>query len=86
MEVNVERKQQVDFEKLGRPSFSNFLNEPWIIPQLTSKLQHSQDINTCVMIEGVLRDKETAAEGRGHGELQRNQFLKSISAVLVKSS
>ena len=26
------------------------------------------------MIEGVLRDKETAAEGRGHGELQRNSF------------
>ena len=72
MEVSVERKQQVDFEKLGRPSFSNFLKEPWIIPQLTSKLQHSHDINTCVMIEGVFRDKDTAAEGRGHGELQRN--------------
>ena len=71
MGVNVERKQQVDFEKLGRPSFSNFLKEPWIIPQLTSKLQHFQDINTCVMIEGVLRDKETTVEGRGHGELQR---------------
>ena len=72
MWVNFERKQQVDFEKLGRPSFSNFLKEPWVILQLNSKRQHFQDISTCVMIESVLRDKETAAEGRGHGELQRN--------------
>ena len=62
MGVNVERKQQVDFEKLGRPSFSNFLKEPWIIPQLNSKLQHFQDISTYVMIESVLMDKEPAAE------------------------
>ena len=78
MGVNVERKQQVDFEKLGRPSFSNFLKEPWIIPQLTSKLQHSQDINTCVMIQSVLMDKEPAVEvkvdRKQQGKRKKDQF------------
>ena len=77
-EVNVEWKQQVGFERIGRPSLSTFLKEPWIIPQLNSKLQHFQDINNCVMIQSVLMDKEPAAEvkvdRKQQGKRKKGQF------------